>query len=231
MPAFVIPFVRPPIDAVDWDAMAGLMRIPDDRREPFIWALQNSINNEWCYATKKSADLFPAEINAAIARTGRAFIQAIRMRGAQSTPTDWAILEIVEKYLDGYVRAPKRGAPRRVDRFASFLEGLFYFSCGLGGRVSINRRTASGSVIDLMDELRPLLPPGLIPKVLPMSLIERVATDTRRRLPGMADPGMSAAIERLRAGDWRLPCQDEEVCPDCGGPLHWSFPLFRSRPQ
>jgi hypothetical protein len=46
------PIVRPPIDAVDWDALARLMDIPDDQRENFIWWLQNSIKGELCYATK-----------------------------------------------------------------------------------------------------------------------------------------------------------------------------------
>jgi hypothetical protein len=230
---------EPLFDTVDWDGLCRLMEIPDDRREHFIWWLQNT-KGELCYATKhatkppeKPAGWRRAEKD--IARGCRDIIRGIKELGALAKPAHLEFLETVGEFLDDHVRAPRRGAPtraQRADRFVLFLENLLYFADGLGGDVTFNRKTnpASGNIVDLLTKLRPMMPPGLIPKDLHdhRNLIERLHTETRVR----ADPILAAAdrIELLRGDLWRAMGEQEPTCPNCGQPVHWRmcFPISRS---
>ena len=156
----------------------------------------------------------------------------MKQLGPLSTTIDREMLTIVGSYLEG-MRSPQRGAPRREDRFQSFLEGIFYFTYGLGGDAHFSRalpgERPTGNVVDLLEELRPIMPTNpthFIPKALPEAKIERVKSRTRLWLRGMANPREIAdRIERLRA-ERGLPWH-EGVCPYCEQPLHWRFPLFR----
>lgn len=224
MAASKTPIVRPPIGSVDWEGLAWLMRIPNHRRELFIDWLQTCIKEEWEDAAippEKVALWRRVErINADIARTGRAFIRAVEQRRALSTPSDERKrAELLAKYLKAemaaeplkwlsnreiimavgnYIQsenAPQRGAPKRPNRFAAFLEYTLYVACALGGRVSFNRKTGKGNVVDLLVELRPIMPPRLIPKALPMPLIERLSTKAHGlmvRTASSSTPGIRA---------------------------------------
>jgi hypothetical protein len=81
------------------------------------------------------------------------------------------------QYVGAYLR--RRGAPRRESRFADFLEDLLNITWAMGGRVSFNRKTGKGNVADLLGDLRQFMPPGFIPEVLPLALIERSCTQAR----------------------------------------------------
>ena len=201
-----IPIARPPIDAVDWDSLARLMNIPDDRRRPFVWALQATIKSEWEFAAGPSEK--PARHcrrDADIAKTGRAFIRALERRVAPTMP-ERIIRMLVGDFLDEHVRTPLRGAPNRTGRFASLLWDLLRFVYMFGGRATFNRRTGRGNVIELMDELRPIMPVGLMPSELPMPLIERVATKVRGAMADLPDPFFAQMIA-ARAAEGPLPLE------------------------
>jgi hypothetical protein len=175
MAASDITVARPALDAVDWEGLAALMGIPDGRREHFGSALLDIKN-----ATKLPQKPLVWD-DTDIASAGRAFIRALKQRGPLSTPTERGILKIVGEYLDEHARPPKRGAPKRANKFAFFPEDLFHLVYMFGGHVTVNQKTKGGNVVDLLDELRPVMP-ELIPQELPMPLIERLATQTRARL-------------------------------------------------
>ena len=167
--------LRPRTDAVDWDALAHLMRIPDDYgRETFTWWLQTSIKQAWWDEEKLPAR---RQNDVDIARTGRAFIRAI----AANRPDD-PFLKDVRGYLGTHVKAPRRGAPKRAHSFDLFLQNIIGVTCTLGGHVSFNRVKASGNILDLLAKVRPMLPPDFIPDPdrLP-NIIERLATKARGR--------------------------------------------------
>ena len=223
--------IVPLFDAVDWPALARLMHIPEDRREHFIWWLQNSIKGELCYATKKPAGWRQTEKD--IAEGRRDIIRGIKKLGAHAKPAQRAAIKTVEECLDKPVRR-RRGAPnldqRADDKFASFLEDLLHFARGLGGHPSFTKRTRTGNIVDLMNALRPVMPPGFIAKGLQrQSLIERFVTKTNAR----ADPSVPAVdtIELLRGDLWRAMGDQEPMCPDCGQPVHWRkrFPIWWPR--
>jgi hypothetical protein len=175
-----------------------------------------------------------ASYAADIAKAGRAFMRAL---DARNTRRDREMAEAVGRYLQD-VRAPKRGAPKRDDRFADFLDHLLTVTCGFGGSITFNRKTGKGNVVDLIHELRPLMPEGVIPNALPMSTIERLAAKARGSMsgPGMVDnvPRILAALREIISKHEK---EDEEervetaliheqilaeelghVCPECGEP-------------
>ena len=245
--------IRPLPEAADWDGFAWLMGIPKDYREPFIRWLKGSIRNTWWLmvdverecrrmaelearglAAKPASRRRRSSYAADIAKTGRAFIRALEVRDALR---DREMVKAVSKYLED-VRAPKRGARRRGDRFAVSLGRLLTITCGFGGSITFNRKTGRGNIVDLLNELRPLMPEGFIPKALPMPTIERLATKARGSMsaPGMVEnmPRVLAELgevlsrhneeveqERVEDALFHERVLAEElghVCPDCGGP-------------
>jgi hypothetical protein len=78
-----ITVVQPPIDAVDWDALAARMDVPDDRREHFIWWLKANVEaRTYRYSflelpAKAAPPPRRTSRNANTARTGRAFLRAL----------------------------------------------------------------------------------------------------------------------------------------------------------
>ena len=192
---------RPQIKDVDLEALGWLMSIPEETREHFVWYLQGHIKGQWWAAAEppeKPAGWLRTAINADIARTGRAFIRAIEQRGALSTPSDQMMLDTVGGYLLN-VKAPERR--KRDDKLASFIELLLIMTYALGGSASVNRKAKTGkkgNVVDLLEELRPLLPCGFIPKALPIPLIERLTAKARRGpVPKPSDT--SAVIIAIKA--------------------------------
>ena len=196
MAASNIAVSEPRLDAINWDRLARLMDIPDNRSGHFIYWLQFLIEFEhdaqftrrWLAAAvppEQPADR--RQTDADIAKACRVLVKAIEQRGTQgqglgqSTPPE---LELIAAAILGYldkcgVRAPKRGAPKRANKFARFLERVLNFTWASGGHVIFNRRAERGNIVDLLAELRPFMPPGFIPKELPMALLERLATKAR----------------------------------------------------
>jgi hypothetical protein len=136
------------------------------------------------------------------------------------------------------VKAPKRGAPKRADRFAAFLDDVLGYVVVFGGRPIFNRgttpETATGNVVDLLDVLRPIMPPGFIPKKgQRIPRIERLATKARgssidlgcsdgwiSRRPQCPVTGRKAQISFRRVfvfEEDRELHSEEDACPDCGG--------------
>jgi hypothetical protein len=196
-------------DTADWAGFAWLMGIPKDYREHFISWLRRSIRGTWWLMVdverecRRMAALeahgVPAKAKgrrrgssyaADIAKAGRAFMRALEARDALS---DRKMAKAVARHLQN-VKAPKRGAPKRDDRFADFLEKLIIVACGFGGSITFNRKTGKGNVVDLVNELRPLMPEGFIPNVLPKSTIERLAAKARS---SMSAPGMVESMPRV----------------------------------
>jgi hypothetical protein len=177
------------IDAVDWHRLAGLLDIPDDRRDHFAWELRNSVRCERCYAAKPQTKVDH------------------RRRGR---PT-----------LD----------QQETDRFASFLRDLLQMACDLGGggRGVFNRKKRRGKLVDLLNALRPIMPPGVIPETIDdarLALIERVVTEARRGQPCSAWRADIIAVH-MSGEIWRAMGEQEPTCPDCGEPMHWRmrFPI------
>jgi hypothetical protein len=173
MAASNIPVVEPSIDAVDWAALACLMGIPDSRRENYIERLQWDIGVEWVGAGSPPPKLPLAwrrreEIDAEIARAGSALIQALEARCEASEPPDdlsWEIANTVRADLDRLqLRTPRRGESE--NEFALFVQRVLFDVCIHGGRVVFNARTnpARGNIVDLLVQLRPMLPPDFMPK-------------------------------------------------------------------
>ena len=238
MSASSIATVREQIEATDWDALAWLMDVPKDQYEDFIRCLKGRVRGEWSHAGKppeKPAGWGRREINADITRTGRAFIKAIERRGPLSKPFERAMIKEVARFLE-QIPPPKRGAPsKRADRLATFLEHVIHLTYGFGGRVTFNRkaRKQKGNIVDLLIELRPLLPPGLIRAELPMPLIERVCAQARHDNE-LIEEGSIAHLERFLQTFTAHYFYQGESCPVCDGddPLTPAYlRVSSSRPQ
>jgi hypothetical protein len=200
----------PQAAAADWDGFAWLMGIPKDYRQHFIVWLKRSIRNTWWVMVdverecRRMAELEKrmspararnrsrASYTADIAKAGRAFLRALEARDALR---DREMAKTVGRYLRE-VRAPKRGAPKRDDNFADFIENALVVTCGFGGSVTFNRKTGKGNITDMLTELRPITPDGFIPRVLPLSTIERLAAKARSTMTG---PGMVENMPRVLA--------------------------------
>ena len=199
------------------------MGIPKNQREHFIWWLTSNVKNKWTRAASppgKPSGWRRREINADITKTGRAFIRAIEQRGYLSTPPDLEMIKSVRGYLD-QVTPPKLGAPKGADDFATFLKALFIIIYALGGRVSFNRKTGKGNVVQLLNEMRPLMPRKFILNELPLATIERVLAKVREQ--GIAsDPATADVVARIlmMCREISQEQEDECVCPDCGQPFH-----------
>jgi hypothetical protein len=160
----------------DWVGLAHLMKVPEDQHEGFICWLKYMVLVQWSWSRHAGEPpQNPTVKNADIAKTGRAFLRAIEQRGTSSTPSELAMAEEVRRFLR-QVRPAKRGAARREDsdRFATFVLCMVAITYVFGGGVTCNRKARKGNIVDLLIELRPLLPPGLIPAGLLMSQIERL---------------------------------------------------------
>ncbi len=151
--------------------------------------VQNAVEAERLEALKppeKPADR--AEISADVAKICRSLISTIKRRGTESTATEREILKTVGENLNKHVRAPRPGAPKRADRFVAFLENVLGYVVVFGGRPIFNRgpthETATGNVVDLLDVLRPIMPPNFIPK------------------KGQRMPRIERAREQHRYGRW-----------------------------
>ena len=131
------------------------------------------------WATRSTANVAQAvSIDADIAKAARAFVRALEMRGGLA---DGIMAREVKAFLQD-VKRPRRGAPKRPNMFAVFLPMLLHMICDLGGDISINRNNGTGNVINLLEFLRPLMPPGFIPNTLPLAKIERICTQVRARI-------------------------------------------------
>jgi hypothetical protein len=80
-----------------------------------------------------------------------------------------------------------KGRPRR-GAFSPILQGtLTEFTLRLlldvraaGGRLSVNKNLGEGTLVDALNLLRPHLPPGFIPRTLPMGALDRVRALDRK---------------------------------------------------
>jgi hypothetical protein len=205
--SFNAPTCRPKLGSpwLDFEWLGWRMGLPPDLRKLFALWLATSLHAEWRHAAEPPTTVKGnhASIDANTARAGRAFIQWIERRDALSTGADlrdWTMIKGVREYLQ---HVKKVRSPRRRDRSATFLETMLDIICALGGRVTFTRRTGKGSVIELIDDLRPHLPVGFIPAVptsrLSHATIERVCA--RARLLGRriaSGLGAPVTIEPLR---------------------------------
>ena len=202
--------IRPPIENVAWETLAQLLGIPPHYREDFVGLLINLIEKQQRYVAEHpkpspSCAWRRAKIDADISKTARAFIRAIEQKNTLSTEgtdlPDQTVIKSVGEYLR-HVKKPRRGAPEREDGFERLLRCLLYVICLLGGRPTFNRKTGKGNIVELLDELRKYMPPGLIPKWKhPPTMIERLCTEARatRRAVEAHERGDQTAILRLPA--------------------------------
>lgn len=183
-------------DAADWDGFAWLMGVPPNEREPFSQWMLVFVSNAWTRALAPSAEIkseTPAA-DAKVAKACRALIRALKQR---DTPVDRRVAKLLDRFIKDNVKSPRRGAPSRdSDRFRKFLRMLVGTVCAFGGRPSANCRTGRGNIVVLLN-LRPFMPPGFIPEVLPLPLIERTCTSLRAEIAELeADPSIAKDLRR-----------------------------------
>jgi hypothetical protein len=95
-----------------------------------------------------------------------------------------ALAEVTGKDPDvGYVKRRKPGRPRGPVAnypFHDVVHSLLYLVARYDGRLSFDPKNGgSGSLIKALNHLRPMLPPGLVPKVLPLKTIERIKLSSK----------------------------------------------------
>jgi hypothetical protein len=201
--------VRAQADAFDWQSLAWLMEIPREHRDAFIWWLLTDIETEWRHHAEPSASASApsAEVDAEIARAGRAFIRALEQRDYL---VDREQIKAVGRFLQHQVKAPPLGRRKSTSRFERFVEYLLYVVYALGGKASCNRKSGTGTIIELLDDVRPMMPPGFIPKGLALHTIDRLRTEARKFGRGVESDQEFARMARLVIGCRpRMPTEDE----------------------
>jgi hypothetical protein len=165
------------VNAFDWPSIAWLMGIPREHHGNFIWWVLTDIKAEWRHAMQPPAPTTasPTEIDADIARAARALIRALEQRDEF---VDRKMAKVTASYLE-HVKAPTLGRRKSASRFGRFVEYLLYVTYALGGKANINRKAERGNIIELLDDLRPMMPPGFIPKGLALHTLERLCAQAR----------------------------------------------------
>ena len=170
-----------------------------------------------------------------IAKTGRAFVRALEVRDALR---DREMVKAVSKYLED-VRAPKRGARKRDDRFANSLDHLLTITCGFGGSITFNRKTGRGNIVDLLNRAAPAHAGGVHSKgaadvhdrapcregarlhVRPWHGRKHASHSRPELVEVLFKHNEEAEQERVETALFHERVLAEElghVCPDCGGP-------------
>ena len=160
-------------DAIDED-FGG-----DTELKGFTWWVVWNVHVEWAiYRAVQAAQVqMVTKPTTAIAKAERELLRLLEQRGSEA---DLVRAQTLRLWLEDE-KKPRRRSPRRSSRFPEFLECLLYSVRNFAAPPSFNRKNASGDVIDLLEFLRPLMPPGLIPNALPLPLIERICTRARAR--------------------------------------------------
>jgi hypothetical protein len=100
---------------------------------------------------------------------------------------EWAI-GIAPK--DPFARR-RRGPGRRRGRVYPYLHSLVITLMGTAelcrGRLTFDRHNESGTLLDALEIMRPVSPPGLMPKALSFASIERARTAHRRNMQQLAE--------------------------------------------
>jgi hypothetical protein len=141
------------------------MGIPPDQRGHFTLWLITVLGNEWRHPADSPATIAAqsALLDSRIASATRTLIRLLKQRDEL---LDRKMAETNGAFLR-HVRAPARGRRRKnSSRFERFVEYLLYVACAVGGHATFNRRTGKGNIVEVLDELRPHLPSGFIPKSL-----------------------------------------------------------------
>lgn len=92
-----------------------------------------------------------------------------------------AVRVVVDRLVSNHVT--RRGRPRQKDdcpRFSDFAKVFIGDTLEMGGRVTLNRKTGSGTLAAALAEMRPLFPPGFIPDPLPLKNLDDELQQTKK---------------------------------------------------
>jgi hypothetical protein len=85
---------------------------------------------------------------------------------------------------DGEHQPARRGRPRGAvtdPGFHRVVRGLLSAAANGGGRLTLTRKSSSGTLLRSIDLLRPCLPLGFLPNVLPLGTIEDIKNDSKNK--------------------------------------------------
>jgi hypothetical protein len=178
----------PGLDEVDFAAMAKLAGITHkESAEDFAEYMATNIECEWVL----SEDMLAPPSDAQLHRALKPAIAVLRAR------RDHHIADYLQRHLDEVAPKPSRSRTTGAPRFVQWVVDLVY---DMGGSLSVSTRedpggkvapVAVGTAAELLDLLRPLLPPGRTQ--VSADTLERICTRTRRRrrlrqsIPDFAD--------------------------------------------
>jgi len=91
-----------------------------------------------------------------------------------------------DKVLDPHVRGRRRGTVKDVE-FRNFVVDLLVAAAETDGQLTLEKNLGTGSLIDALNILRPYLPKGIIPNVLPLGTLQTCKTNYRDYYTGLAD--------------------------------------------
>jgi hypothetical protein len=161
------------VDVADWHA--------ESRRLEFEGNLRASIERAWkayYWAARSVARRSPraAELDDRIAKSLSAAAKGLRQRGLVRD-------RCLARYIESRYGWQWRRARAADDPFRRFLLGELRYVRHYGGRLTFDRATGTGTIIDFIEALRPLLPPRFVPTwAQPPSYIERLGTEVRRKV-------------------------------------------------
>ena len=160
-----------------------MLRVPKDREDEFRERLLDLFT--WEFATRKP----PRRTFQVSTKERGSFVRGCRI-AIDAISADQGLREMHGCVVDVLNRAlsehkTSRGRPSQLnrcgERFALFADSLMKTTWLVGGKLTITPRNGgSGSLVDLMKELRPLLQPGFIPDPLPLSLLEKRQAEIKK---------------------------------------------------
>jgi hypothetical protein len=89
----------------------------------------------------------------------------------------WEISSTVDGAGGECAQSRPRGRPKGAKGdpvFQGIVANLLHIVRAAGGRLTLNRKTSNGTLIDSIELLRGCLPPGTIPRELPLGTIESI---------------------------------------------------------
>ncbi len=171
--------VKGALTDADAARLADIAGIPDENRKQFTDEVGRAIA-----AARRHHSITPRrKLPTPADQANKAALQFVR--SLRAIPPDQpnpfaAVLPFGSAYpIEVAATKAKRGRPAAVfsTAFERFVGSLLLLTLSAGGRPSVDRKNHRGRLADMLDVLRPHLPPGFIPKRLPWSKLERLRVD------------------------------------------------------
>jgi hypothetical protein len=177
----VDPGMYPPeklLAQADWNARWRQRAFEDNLRsciERVWWTYYHDARATAMRRPEAASNVGSSLDDAAIARHLHAASRGLRQRG------DKDFAELLESFATERLTTRRRGRPRVDDEFRRFLRVQLCMVLFYDGSLKFDRPTGTGSLVEFIDELRPLLPPGFVPSwKYPPSFVERLATQAKK---------------------------------------------------